>query len=82
VRLDNLVDALPRKAEVLRDEGSAVCCEDPVGQFKIEQPVTNARRHLTRTVHEELARRLVVQEPVLDAEFVVANANCPYSCQV
>ena len=80
--LDDLVDALCGEAEILRDEGGAICCEDSVGKLKIEQPVTDARRHLTGAVHEELARRLVVQEPVLDTELVVGNANRLHFWQV
>ena len=56
VRLDDLVDALAGQAEILRDEGGAVGGEDPVGKLQVEQPVPDARRHLTRAVDEELAR--------------------------
>ena len=82
VGLDDLVDALAGEAEVLRDEGGAVGGEDPVGKLQVEQPVPDARRHLTRAVDEELARRLVVQQPVLDAVLVVGDADRLHARQV
>jgi hypothetical protein len=75
VCLNDLVDPVARKAEVLCDEGCAVCCEDPIGKFQIEQPIPGARRHLARAVHKELTCWLVAQQQVFDAVFVVRNTN-------
>ena len=45
--LDDLVDAVGGKTEVLRDEQAVVGGEDSVGQFEVKQPVPDAVGNLT-----------------------------------
>ena len=75
VRLHDLTDTVGGEPEFLLHQRGPVRSEYPVGQFQVEQPVADSRRHGTRTVDEEFRLGLQVQQPVLDRVLVVGDTH-------
>ena len=72
---DDLGSAVRGQAELVLEEGDAVCREDPVGDLQVKEPVVHVGRDRAGAVEEEALLAPLAEDLVLEPVLVVRHAQ-------